>query len=100
MTCTKCRNIQCYVCSKSCDYSHFNDTRRGGRTGNCALFDEAEGGVEGRHQKEVKAAEEAARKKVQEEFKDLNPGLLNFEESQKVKDDQIRRKPARKSDVL
>ncbi|KAJ4389940.1 hypothetical protein N0V93_007413 [Gnomoniopsis smithogilvyi] len=91
MTCTKCGNIQCYVCSKSCDYSHFNDTRRGGRAGNCDLFDK-EGGVEARHQAEVKAAEEEARKKVQDEHKDVNPELLEFKESEKVKQDEARKK--------
>lgn len=87
MTCTKCGNIQCYVCSKSCDYAHFNDTRRGGKTGNCDLFD-AEGGVEARHQAEVRAAEEEARKKVQEEYEGLNPELLEFKESERVKQDE------------
>lgn len=89
MTCTKCGNIQCYVCSKSCDYSHFNDTRRGGKSGNCDLFDKE--GVEARHQAEVKAAEEEARKKVQEEHKDLDPELLQFKESEKVKQDEARK---------
>ena len=37
MMCTRngCGNIQCYVCSKSCDYAHFNDKSRGGRDGQC-----------------------------------------------------------------
>lgn len=36
MTCTRngCMNIQCYVCSKSCGYDHFNDPGRGGKAGN------------------------------------------------------------------
>jgi len=36
MTCTRngCFNIQCYVCSKSCTYDHFNDPGRGGKLGN------------------------------------------------------------------
>lgn len=100
MTCTKCSNIQCYVCSKSCDYSHFNDTRRGGRTGNCELFDNPEGGVEARHRKEVSAAEEAARKKAQEEFKDVDPEFLEFKESEKVKNDQAQLNKGRKSGIL
>lgn len=40
MTCTKCRNVQCYVCSESCSYQHFDDSRRGGKVGNCPLFDD------------------------------------------------------------
>lgn len=91
MTCTKCANVQCYVCSKSCDYSHFNDARRGGKVGNCDLFDK-EGGVEARHQAEVKAAEEEARKKAREEHKDLNPELLEFKESEKVKRDEAHKR--------
>lgn len=96
MACTKCGNIQCYVCSKSCDYSHFNDTRRGGKVGNCELFDK-EGGVEARHQEEVRIAEEEARKKVQEEHRDLNPELLEFKESEKIRHDEARRKQERES---
>lgn len=99
MTCTKCGNIQCYVCSRSCDYSHFNDTRRGGKAGNCDLFDK-EGGVEARHQAEVSAAEEEARKKVQEEHKDLDPALLKFNESEKIKQDEARREQERESGFL
>lgn len=94
MTCTKCSNVQCYICSKSCDYSHFNDPRRGGRTGNCDLFDK-DGGVEARHQQEVKVAEEEARKKVQEQHRDLNPDFLQFKESEKVREDEASRKQKR-----
>ncbi|CAI0652538.1 unnamed protein product [Colletotrichum noveboracense] len=62
MTCTRlgCRNVQCYVCSKSCDYSHFDDSSRGGKKGNCPLFEK----TEVRHEKEVRKAEEDARQKV------------------------------------
>lgn len=49
MICTKCSNIQCYICSKSCDYQHFNDSSRGGKAGNCPLFD-GDNGVEQRHE--------------------------------------------------
>ena len=90
MTCTKsgCKNIQCYVCSKSCTYEHFDDTSRGGTKGNCPLFDS----VEVRHQEEVQAAEELARKRVAE----LNPGidvrLLEINLSDRVKEDEQRRR--------
>lgn len=62
MTCTRngCYNIQCYVCSKSCSYDHFNDSSRGGKPGNCPLFES----VEERHEDEVKKAEKNAMDKV------------------------------------
>ncbi|KAH8749113.1 hypothetical protein F5883DRAFT_436052, partial [Diaporthe sp. PMI_573] len=77
MTCTKCRNIQCYICSKSCDYSHFDDARRGGKTGNCPLFDDGYG-VEKRHQEEVRVAEEQARKRAREMHPKVQIDLLDF----------------------
>ncbi|KAH9883625.1 hypothetical protein F4778DRAFT_775109 [Xylariomycetidae sp. FL2044] len=68
--CTKCHTIQCDVCRKTVkDYSHFNDAGRGGKIGQCPLFDT----TEQRHQEEVRQAEEATRKRVAEE----NPELLS-----------------------
>lgn len=66
--------------------------------GNCELFDKE--GVEARHEEEVRAAEEEARKKAQEQHADLNPELLEFKESEKVKADQARRKRERESGIL
>ncbi|KAF4335907.1 RING finger (TRIAD) [Fusarium beomiforme] len=92
MTCTRqgCGNVQCYVCSKSCDYDHFNDERRGGKQGNCPLFESAEE----RHENEVSEAEKAARKKVLEENPELAsaPEFLDFNMSEKVMKDDMRRK--------
>ncbi|KFA72165.1 hypothetical protein S40288_07077 [Stachybotrys chartarum IBT 40288] len=64
MTCTNagCRNVQCYVCSKSCNYSHFDQAHFGGKNGNCPLHDD----VEARHDDDVRKAEAAARKLVEE----------------------------------
>lgn len=90
MTCTKCRNIQCYVCSKSCDYAHFNDPSRGGKTGNCPLFDNH--GIEVRHQEEVRAAEEQARKKALEKHPQVQAEFLEFKVSDKIKKDEAARK--------
>lgn len=90
MTCTKCRNIQCYICSKSCEYSHFNDVKRGGKEGNCPLFDE--GGIEIRHSEEVKNAEAEARKKVLAENSGIRADILDIKTSEKVKADEERRK--------
>lgn len=92
MTCTRdgCRNVQCYVCSKSCDYAHFDDSTRGGKKGNCPLFDS----VEERHQGEVHAAEEEARKKVAERNPGVDTAMLKINFSDRVKQDDERRKAA------
>ncbi|KAI0013027.1 hypothetical protein F4779DRAFT_625475 [Xylariaceae sp. FL0662B] len=69
--CTRCGTIQCYVCRQTITgYQHFNDTSRGGKKGQCALFDS----TEDRHQQEVQRAEEEARQKV---VKD-NPDMVQF----------------------
>ncbi|RBQ66832.1 hypothetical protein FVER14953_06240 [Fusarium verticillioides] len=92
MTCTRkgCGNVQCYVCSKSCDYNHFNDESRGGKQGNCPLFESSEE----RHENEVNAAEKAAKQKLLEENPELAaaPELLNFHMSERVKADDMRRR--------
>ncbi|KUI68591.1 hypothetical protein VM1G_03842 [Cytospora mali] len=90
MTCTKCRNIQCYVCSKSCDYAHFNDPNRGGKSGNCPLFDN--NGIEVRHQEEVRMAEEEARKTALEKHPEVQAEFLDFKVSDNVKKDEDARK--------
>ncbi|KAI0872935.1 hypothetical protein GGS24DRAFT_491117 [Hypoxylon argillaceum] len=62
--CSKCGTLQCDVCRKTIkDYSHFNDLKRGGKDGQCPLFDESEG----RHQAEISSAEAEMRKKVVKE---------------------------------
>ncbi|OLN98060.1 E3 ubiquitin-protein ligase RNF216-like protein 2, partial [Colletotrichum chlorophyti] len=79
MTCTRagCGNIQCYVCSKSCDYSHFDDKSRGGKAGNCPLFDKD--GVDVRHHNEVEEAELKARQKILESNPKLDEDFLRFQ---------------------
>lgn len=89
MTCSTCRNTQCYVCNQSCEYRHFNDISRGGSKGNCPLFDAS---VEGRHQEEVGRAEQEARKKVQEEYPDIAAELFEIKVSEKVKQDEKKRR--------
>src|SRR5947207_11707728 len=73
---TECRIYLCfanhyfsYVCSKTITngYSHFNEPSRGGKQGNCPLFDN----TEQRHDEDVKKAEQEAVAKVRAE----NPGL-------------------------
>ncbi|KAK3898961.1 hypothetical protein C8A05DRAFT_18530 [Staphylotrichum tortipilum] len=92
MTCVRpgCGNVQCYVCSKSCDYSHFDDAGRGGKKGNCPLFDS----VEDRHERDVQAAEEEILKRLAEEKPGLEAAMLKVNFSDKVKKDDERRKLA------
>ncbi|KAK5624566.1 hypothetical protein RRF57_000282 [Xylaria bambusicola] len=62
--CTKCGTLQCDVCRQTIkDYSHFNDTNRGGKVGQCPLFDVSED----RYKEEVSKAEVETRKRVVEE---------------------------------
>ncbi|KAH7189383.1 uncharacterized protein B0J16DRAFT_383249 [Fusarium flagelliforme] len=89
MRCTKagCYNVQCYVCSKSCGYNHFDRPERGGKVGNCPLFDN----VDERHVKEVEKAEAETKQKVLEENPGLEPEFLDLDFSSKVKEDEARR---------
>ncbi|EMD61715.1 hypothetical protein COCSADRAFT_39416 [Bipolaris sorokiniana ND90Pr] len=75
MTCTHCRNLQCYVCSQNVtDYRHFGD----GQAGRCPLHEN----VEERHEQEVKRAADEAMAKVQAE----NPGFSDADLMVKVSD--------------
>lgn len=89
MTCTRngCRNIQCYVCSKSCEYNHFDDSRRGGKKGNCPLFED----VEYRHENDVKRAEKEALDKVRAEHPEYTNEDLLVKMSEDVKKDDEQR---------
>jgi len=80
MTCSTkgCGNIQCYVCSKDCsNYGHFNDASRGGKEGQCPLFD-SPGSLDKRHEEEVKAAELKARAQVIQENPEIPPEAFQF----------------------
>jgi TRIAD3 protein (E3 ubiquitin-protein ligase RNF216) len=90
MTCTLngCGNVQCYVCSKSCAYDHFDDSSRGGKKGNCPLFES----VIERHDIEVKKAEELALQKVRAEHPEYTEEDLKVKMSENVKKDDERRK--------
>ncbi|KAF1996868.1 hypothetical protein P154DRAFT_442343 [Amniculicola lignicola CBS 123094] len=79
MTCTKCRNVQCYVCSKNVtDYNHFgsNDNRN-----RCPLHDN----VEKRHQDEIKKAEADALARIRAEHPDIPEEELQIKVSDVVK---------------
>lgn len=94
ITCTKCRNIQCYICSEDCvatatggTYAHFNDPSRGGKAGQCQLFDD----TETRHQEVVNAAQKAAIAKIQAEFPGYTEEELKINETAAEKEDRERR---------
>ncbi|KAK1755594.1 Rad4 transglutaminase-like domain-containing protein [Echria macrotheca] len=94
MTCTSpgCHNVQCYICSQSCGYDHFNDRKRGGKEGNCPLFDPD---VEQRHEEEVRAAQEKARQEIASANPGVDPKMLDVEFSERIKADDEERKKAR-----
>jgi TRIAD3 protein (E3 ubiquitin-protein ligase RNF216) len=85
MTCTRngCLNVQCYICSKSCQYDHFNNSSRGGKSGNCPLFED----VNLRHDTEVKKAEKEALDKVRSEHPEYTEEDLKIKMSENVKKD-------------
>ncbi|KAF2638077.1 hypothetical protein P280DRAFT_529774 [Massarina eburnea CBS 473.64] len=84
MTCTHCRNVQCYVCSKNvAAYDHFIDGQGGPRDDDsrCPLHDN----VEARHEQEVTKAAEEARAKAQAENPDILEADLMIQVSDGVK---------------
>lgn len=84
MTCPSCRNLQCYVCSETLKgYDHFDQTPQGDPRpgGKCPLYDN----LEERHEREVKAAEEAARAQVIANNPDVAPEDLEIKLSDAVK---------------
>ena len=72
MTCLlpDCGNVQCYVCSESCDYSHFSRDRMD--TSKCPLWDN----YRERNAKEIKEAAEAAQVRAKEQYPNLNTDQL------------------------
>ncbi|KAK6524531.1 hypothetical protein TWF281_011437 [Arthrobotrys megalospora] len=81
--CSRCNAMNCYLCSKVIkDYHHFNDPARGGKTGNCLLFDN----TDERHHNEVHAAEQAAIAKIRAENPDITEEQMRIQLSQVVID--------------
>lgn len=96
ITCTKCRNVQCYICSEDCvagpngsSYIHFNDPSRGGKEGQCQLFDN----TEQRHQEQVDAAQKEAMAKIRAEHPEYSEEELKatITETTAAKEDRERR---------
>lgn len=90
MTCMAagCKNVQCYICSLSCTYDHFDDKQRGGKAGNCPLFES----VEERHNTDVGKAEKEALEKIRAEHPEYTEELLKVTVSGNVLKDDERRK--------
>ncbi|KAM3080538.1 hypothetical protein ACMFMG_005482 [Clarireedia jacksonii] len=84
-----CGNIQCYVCSVSCkNYDHFNEVGKGGKSGNCPLFDD----VEERHNADVGKAEKEAIEKIRTEHPEVTEEHLKATVMENVLKDDGRRK--------
>lgn len=83
MTCPSCMNIQCYVCSQTLKgYDHFDQHTRGIVDGaaKCPLYDN----LEQRHEREIKAAENAAREEVMASNPDVQAEDLEIKMSDAV----------------
>ncbi|ORY15631.1 hypothetical protein BCR34DRAFT_477776 [Clohesyomyces aquaticus] len=89
MTCTKCANVQCYVCSKDVrNYDHFADNV----PNRCPLHDN----VESRHEQEVKKAEADVLARLRTEHPDISEEELKVEVSDAVRrEENARREQAR-----
>ncbi|EPS40224.1 hypothetical protein H072_5994 [Dactylellina haptotyla CBS 200.50] len=86
--CSRCSAMNCYLCSKVIkDYKHFNDATRGGKAGNCLLFDN----TDERHRNEVQAAEEAAIAKIRAENPEISEEEMRIQLSQVVIDGERQR---------
>ncbi|KAL1791976.1 hypothetical protein ACET3X_009727 [Alternaria dauci] len=85
MTCTHCRNVQCYVCSKNVtDYNHFGDDV----VGKCPLHEN----IEDRHEQEVKRAADEAMARVRADNPSLSDADLMVQVSDRVKQAEEARK--------
>lgn len=82
MTCPKCKATQCYVCRQPCNYNHFDDVSRGGKTGNCPLFEKES--LDVIHDKEAQEAEERERKKLLEADPSINAEELEIKFDEKL----------------
>ncbi|KAI8962318.1 hypothetical protein F5Y11DRAFT_195727 [Daldinia sp. FL1419] len=87
--CTKCGKMQCYVCRQTIvDYKHFDDASRGGKNGQCPLFDK----TEERHEQEVQRAEEEARQKMLQDNSNITEDALKINISDQVLHDDAKRR--------
>ncbi|KAF2472065.1 uncharacterized protein BDR25DRAFT_221227 [Lindgomyces ingoldianus] len=85
MTCTKCGNLQCYVCSKDVkDYNHFSENK----ANRCPLHDN----VETRHEQEVRNAEAEVLARLRTEHPEISEEELKVEVSDAVsREEDLRR---------
>ncbi|RPB05956.1 hypothetical protein L873DRAFT_1824716 [Choiromyces venosus 120613-1] len=83
--CNRCNTLQCYICSQTIkNYDHFNDPARGGKIGNCPLFDN----TEERHHDEVENAAKKAKEMLREEHPELGEEDLRIELSERVRKEE------------
>ncbi|RDW69747.1 hypothetical protein BP6252_08767 [Coleophoma cylindrospora] len=83
---------RCYVCSKPAGYDHFNDLTRGGKIGNCPLFDTQDLLLEQRHENEIRQAEKVALAKIRADHPEYTEDDLKINMSEKVAEDDKRRR--------
>ncbi|KAG0134298.1 hypothetical protein HOY82DRAFT_481477 [Tuber indicum] len=83
--CNRCNTLQCYICSQTIkNYDHFNDPARGGKIGNCPLFDN----TEERHHDEVETAAKKAMEMLRVEHPELDDEDLKIELSERVRKEE------------
>jgi E3 ubiquitin-protein ligase RNF216 len=90
MTCpTKgCDSVQCYACSKPCEYGHFDKRDVNGNLVSCPLHDS----VEERHEQEVTRAEREQLGKVLAENPEYSEEDLKIKVSEEVKKSEEKRR--------
>ncbi|PNP55450.1 hypothetical protein THARTR1_04280 [Trichoderma harzianum] len=76
VSCTRCGNIQCDVCSKNCDYTHFKENQPKTEAGakGCPLYDN----TEHRYAREVDAAEKETRRRLVKEHPGIDAQYLEI----------------------
>ncbi|RPA78594.1 hypothetical protein BJ508DRAFT_329072 [Ascobolus immersus RN42] len=89
MTCSKCSNIQCYICSENITgYQHFKE-QNGGK-GNCVLHDN----TEARHEQEAEQAFKEVTARLRAEDPTISEEDLKIAVSETVKTAEAQKKAA------
>lgn len=92
MSCPRanCNNVQCYLCSETCDYTHFYQNRDVNKEGKCPLYNL--GKTEEIHENQVRQAAAVARTEILQRNPDIDPKTLEVDFSDEVKRDDAKRK--------
>src|SRR5690606_6077459 len=89
MVCSKCRNMQCYICSENINgYTHFKE-QNGGK-GNCVLHDN----TEERHEQEAERAFKEITARLRAEDPTISEEDLKIAVSETVKAEEAKKKAA------